>query len=67
MSKISNNIGDKFESKDFLGFVFITSISDTEIHLTYQHVSGEDYHDKISIDNFNHNKYCGNFYGFISN
>ncbi len=40
-NKITNSIGDKFKCKDFLGFVFITSIHNNEICLTYEHVSGE--------------------------
>jgi len=58
-------IGDRFECKDFLGFVFVTAVSDAEICLTYEHVSGENYHDKISVDKFNLYKCTGHFYGWM--
>lgn len=59
-------IGDRFECEDFLGFIFITSISDTEVRLKYEHVSGEDYYTKMEINEFSFNRYTNRFHNWLS-
>lgn len=54
--------GSRFKSKDFLGWIYVGSVSKDCVLLKYEHVSGTDYMVWISIEKFNYNMRTGLYY-----
>lgn len=57
--------GCKFKSKDFLGWIYITGISPGGIDLKFEHVSGSDFGDNVSVEDFKFRKISGEYYQFV--
>lgn len=60
-------IGTRFQSTDFLGWIYISNITEDGYHLKLEHVSGSDYFEFISKEKFKLNRMISKYHTFIFN
>lgn len=57
--------GDRFRTKEFLGDIVVNNVFETNFTVTMEHVSGSDYYERYSFNDFNNKMITGQITSLI--